>query len=231
MHERWRSPAQASRVLLLARAVLFAVGAMSALFLWREIQNYLLYFGLYHDDAVYMVLGKALSSGHGYHLISIPGEIPETKYPIGLPLLLAFMWKLFPTFPDNLFAIATVQSAVAVAALFAVMTYLYKTGKVSLLLALTIASATLVNSTFLDVAPMILSDYACLLSAMLALWLTERVAKKGTISNAIWLGPALALPVLLRWQGLAAILAAIVYLGCHKRYRLAVAVLAGCLVI
>src|SRR4030095_108503 len=195
MQGRWQSSPQASPVLLLVWAVLIAVGSTAGLLLWREIQNYLLYFGLYHDDAVYMVLGKALSVGQGFNLISIPGAIPETKYPIGFPLLLASMWKLFPNFPDNLLAIATVQSIIALSAMFAVTTYLYKTGKVTFLLAVAIASATLVNSTFLDVAPMILTDNSCLLSAMLALWLTERAVKKGgNVRHALWVGTALAFP-------------------------------------
>ena len=45
--------------------------------------------GSYQDDARYIIVAKALSSGHGFSLINFPGNVPETNYPPGFPLLLA----------------------------------------------------------------------------------------------------------------------------------------------
>jgi hypothetical protein len=57
--------------------------------------------GLFHDDGVYVVTAKALATGEGYRIISLPQEIPQTKYPILFPLLLSMVWRVFPNFPEN----------------------------------------------------------------------------------------------------------------------------------
>src|SRR5689334_18047232 len=64
--------------------------------------------GLYHDDGVYLTTAKALATGQGYRIISLPDEIPQTKYPILFPLTLATMWKLSPHFPNNAFLLKLV---------------------------------------------------------------------------------------------------------------------------
>ena len=61
-----------------------------------------LFFGQFQDDSIYFSTAKALSDGEGYTLISFPGSPPQTKYPIVYPWLLSHVWKLNPTFPDNL---------------------------------------------------------------------------------------------------------------------------------
>jgi hypothetical protein len=57
--------------------------------------------GLFHDDGIYAVTAKALAEGRGYRIISLPDQIPQTKYPILFPALLAGIWKLEPRFPEN----------------------------------------------------------------------------------------------------------------------------------
>ena len=57
--------------------------------------------GLSHDDGIYLVTAKALATGKGYTIISLPGELPQTKYPILFPLLLSFLWRMDPGFPEN----------------------------------------------------------------------------------------------------------------------------------
>ena len=57
--------------------------------------------GIYHDDGIYIVTAKALAEGKGYRIISLPGELVQTKYPILFPSLLAVIWKIFPKFPEN----------------------------------------------------------------------------------------------------------------------------------
>jgi hypothetical protein len=59
-------------------------------------------FGIVHDDGIYLVTAKALATGRGYRIISLPREFAQTKYPILFPLLLSFVWRLDPVFPQNL---------------------------------------------------------------------------------------------------------------------------------
>jgi hypothetical protein len=57
--------------------------------------------GAFHDDGIYAVTAKALATGRGYRILSLPGEMPQTKYPILFPTLVAAVWSWFPAFPDN----------------------------------------------------------------------------------------------------------------------------------
>lgn len=54
-----------------------------------------------HDDGIYLATAKALATAQGYTMISLPDEIRQTKYPILLPLLLAFVWRIDPSFPGR----------------------------------------------------------------------------------------------------------------------------------
>jgi hypothetical protein len=58
--------------------------------------------GTFHDDGIYLVTAKALAEDQGYRIVSLPGEPPQTKYPILFPWLLSLVWRLDPSFPANL---------------------------------------------------------------------------------------------------------------------------------
>jgi hypothetical protein len=57
--------------------------------------------GAFHDDAIYVILGRALASGAGYRYLHLPGTPHATHYPPGYPALLAILWRVAPQFPDN----------------------------------------------------------------------------------------------------------------------------------
>ncbi|GAC1517078.1 MAG: hypothetical protein NVS1B4_15920 [Gemmatimonadaceae bacterium] len=57
--------------------------------------------GVFYDDALYVILAKALASGEGYRFLNLPGAPPATHYPPAYPALLALLWKLDPRFPHN----------------------------------------------------------------------------------------------------------------------------------
>ena len=59
------------------------------------------WFGRYSDDAVYFSSAKALAQGRGYIIPSLPGNPPQTKYPVLYPWLLSAVWKWSPSFPSN----------------------------------------------------------------------------------------------------------------------------------
>lgn len=58
--------------------------------------------GFYHDDGIYVVGAKSLNQGTGYHIISLPGTPPQTKYPIVYPYILSWVWSASPVFPANI---------------------------------------------------------------------------------------------------------------------------------
>jgi hypothetical protein len=57
--------------------------------------------GVYSDDGIYLILGKALATGEGYRYLNLPGHPAATHYPPGYPAVLALLWAVAPTFPEN----------------------------------------------------------------------------------------------------------------------------------
>jgi hypothetical protein len=60
--------------------------------------------GLYVDDAWYVLLGQAIASGQGYHLINAPTPAMAAilpAFPPGFPLALALVTTLTSAFPTN----------------------------------------------------------------------------------------------------------------------------------
>ena len=57
--------------------------------------------GLFVDDAWYALLGKSLATGQGYQLINSPTKGIFPFYPPFYPLLLSFVFRIFPDFPAN----------------------------------------------------------------------------------------------------------------------------------
>ncbi len=71
--------------------------------------------GFYHDDGIYWIGAKSLAQGHGYRILSSPGQPYQTTYPPLFPALLALAWLWNPSFPANL-PIATLLAWLALPA-------------------------------------------------------------------------------------------------------------------
>lgn len=52
--------------------------------------------GVWHDDGVYLLLGRALAEGEGLRYHGIAGAYPAPKFPPLYPLTLAGLWSLMP---------------------------------------------------------------------------------------------------------------------------------------
>lgn len=94
--------------MLRARAVAMVVITGVVAFAWWNLSPYL---GLFHDDGIYVVTARALAEGRGYHLLSVPTNPAQTKYPPLFPLLLAAVWRVWPAFPQNVIALKAVGVA------------------------------------------------------------------------------------------------------------------------
>lgn len=84
--------------------------------------------GVFHDDAIYVATAKALATGQGYSLINLPGSPPQTKYPPLYPLVLSWVWKLYPEFPANLVFIQGLNLVIGALAVFWGYLYLRRWG-------------------------------------------------------------------------------------------------------
>lgn len=193
---------------------------LAAVLMQRSIESYSYFFGMYHDDGIYMVVSKALAQGHGFHIISLPGQPPETKYPIGFPLLLSVVWMLASKFPGNLVIFETIQCCLALAFMAVVALYLVSSKKVTPILGLVILASSALNFHYLDFAPMIMSDLPCALVSILALWMMERQEKEAyRLSSAAGMGVLFSCCFLIRSAALVVPICGLVFLATRKKYR------------
>jgi hypothetical protein len=51
--------------------------------------------GVWHDDGVYMLVGKAIAGGHGLTYDGVVGAPPAAKFPPLYPAFLAVLWTVF----------------------------------------------------------------------------------------------------------------------------------------
>jgi len=197
-------------------AALILVAVLS----WTSIQNYRVFFGMYHDDGIYLVSAQSLAEGSGYRMLFLPGEPAQTKYPIGFSFLLSLIWRAFPSFPDNLTALEIGQVVIAVALPLVAATYLIATRRVTPALGLVIFAISALNRRQLDFAPMLMSDLPCALLSVLALWRTEIVAKRPfNLVSAALLGLIFGAVATIRMQGLLTVATCLIYLCLLRRFR------------
>lgn len=81
---RLKTPAGEAGLVAVAVMIAYAVLRMSPL----------VAIGAFHDDAIYLALGKAIASGEGYRSVYAVGQPVHLKYPPGLPLIYAALWAV-----------------------------------------------------------------------------------------------------------------------------------------
>jgi hypothetical protein len=156
--------------------------------------------GTYHDDAIYVITAKALALGKGYRLIDLPMAPLQSKFPILYPALLAIIWKIWPSFPQNLLAMQGITllcgaSTISLAYLFLVR-FNYTSRGIALVCGLFAAT----SAFFLFFSSLTLSETPYALISILALWAIEKQTRFPTDNSAlqIVMGLLLALPFLTR---------------------------------
>jgi hypothetical protein len=202
--------------LILAGAVVLAV---------RCVTHHLPYFGLYHDDAIYVVTAKSLAEGHGYRILSLPQAPLQTKYPILYPLLLSAVWKLNPSFPQNLLAIDYLNVFLGLCFGLVSAAYLLRTRRISLGMLVVIGGATLLNVKFLSFLPLSMSDSLYGILSVACLWLADRIGgrKPGSLVSAALLGVLEAMATLCRGTGACLAPISAFYLLVRRRSKAATA--------
>ncbi|MEW6660477.1 MAG: hypothetical protein AB1424_17665 [Thermodesulfobacteriota bacterium] len=174
--------------------------------------------GIFHDDAIYVSTAKALATGQGYRLINLPGAPFQTKYPLLYPAILAFIWKLWPSFPSNLLAMQALSLLAGGAVTGLVYLYLVRFGYCTRGVALAAGLLCATSFNFLYFSTITFSEIPFALILLAGLWaLEEQVrAPRSSIIRQLFLGILLALPFMCRTIGVSL---APVGLFCLYRHR------------
>ena len=142
-------------------------------------------FGLYHDDSLYLSSARALATGEGYVIPSIPGEPAQTKYPIFYPWLLSLLWRVWPAFPDNLYGAFWLSALAACAFLLGSFTLLRQLGggeKTALALTAVVAF----HPATLDLGGALLSDIVFMALATWSLVLAGAALSNSSTSGGAY---------------------------------------------
>ncbi len=197
---------------------------LAALLSWRCVVSHGPFFGLYHDDALYVVTARALAEGRGYQILSLPGEPWQTKYPILYPLVLAFLWRCCPDFPANVRLFELSDVLIGFSFVLTAVGYLLRTRRSTAGMAVVILGATLLNIKFQSFLPMTMSDLLYGLLSAAALWTAESAARGGMRSGSVCAavsGATQALAALARMVGVILLPLCAVYLLLRRRLRAA----------
>ena len=187
--------------------------------------------GTFHDDGIYAVTAKALAENQGYRIISIPGEPPQTKYPILFPWFLSQVWRLNPSFPANLPWLRLVPIVAALGWLCLSWPLLRRLGA-SIPQATAIVLLTAVSPwvAFLSTALMSETLFALLLTAALLI-ITRAYQGDGTRIDPLIAGVLLGAAVLTRIAGIAPAAAGVAAFVTARRWGPAMQCLLGTAVV
>ncbi len=177
--------------------------------------------GLYHDDAIYVSTAKSLAEGHGYRLRGVPEEPLQTKYPILYPALLAVVWNIWPSFPNNLLAMQGISLVAGAATVGMCYLYLVRFGYFSRSVAAASGLLCATSSSFLYFSTHTLTEMPFALLMVVALWGVDRQLVRPSQSRLshVGLGIVLALPFLCRTIG-APLIPAALWVLFRSRQRL-----------
>jgi hypothetical protein len=189
--------------------------------------------GVYYDDGIYLILGKALATGEGYRYLNLPGHPAATHYPPGYPALLALLWTIAPSFPENVavFKLANaVLLSLAALGLFIFARRELALGTVAAAGAILLGCLTV---PVLAVTGVLFSEPLFLAMLALALPACERAIREERTRGVIVAALLAGATTLVRSLGLPLVVALVVGLLLRRRYRAALigAAVAGVLLL
>ena len=180
-------------------------------------------FGAFHDDGIYVTTAKALATGQGYRIISLPYEPAQTKYPPFYPFLLSLIWRIYPHFPENLIPMILLSVLATLAFLALTRRYLVSQGYATARQALIVVTLSAINWRMMILATAIYSEMVYAALSVVGLYLAEKYAKqkKGWAAGLV-LGVVLGLVFLTRSSGLALLIAVAGYYVLRRQWKRAV---------
>jgi hypothetical protein len=209
--------APAARILPWLAAVLVAAVA------WWASRPYAV--GVFHDDGVYVILAKSIATGQGFRFLHLPGAPAATHYPPGYPLLLAAVWRVMPSFPENVSAFLFVNALLLGATALGVARFAERVLGWPRAGAVMAAIAATLSTPLLMLSGLVLSEPLFIAALFPAALLAERLVRDSTerggneTRDALVLGFCLGLIGLVRTHGLALAVGVIIVLALRRRWR------------
>ncbi len=174
--------------------------------------------GVFHDDAMYVILAKSLATGEGYRYLNLPGTPVATHFPPGYPALLAMIWRFAPPFPANLAAFKA-MNAVFFGATAVLMCMFARDRLGSDAWAVVVGALSAVSVPLLVLVTMVLSEPLFLLLLVIGLRAAERfVASPPSYRSAAMVGAWIGVLVLVRTHGCVLLPAVALPLAVKRRY-------------
>jgi hypothetical protein len=180
------------------------------------------YAGLLFDDAWYIVLGKALAGGEGFRMISSSVAPIMPTVPPGFPALLAIVFAIAPSYPDNLVLLKTVSIVAMAGVGLACWIDLTRHRNVPGHHALWIAFAVVLTPSFVFLATStVMAEGVFTLAQLVTVIAVERAVRRdrSDVPGPMAAGAMGAVTVLIRTAGLAVLAAGIAHLLLQRRWR------------
>jgi hypothetical protein len=176
--------------------------------------------GLFHDDGIYSVVGKSLSEGNGYRIISLPETPPQTKYPFLYSYLLSWIWTFDANFPNNIIFLKALNVAILVALFFGGVIYYRNNFANARVAALLFSLLLCTNPVIFTLTDYVLSDLLMVFFALVALILGSSDSKS-VDSRSNWPGLALAvgLACLSRSAAIPLVIGGVIRSVFQRRFR------------
>jgi len=189
--------------------------------------------GLFVDDGWYVVLAKALATGHGYELLNAPSRGIVPFYPPGHPMLLSLVFRVIPDFPTNVWLLKSVSIAAMLAVTVLTRRYAERHLGLDPLLAVALALVTGLQGGFVFLATStVMSECLFTLTQLAAVVLVERVVReRAGAGTALTAGAIAGYAFLVRSMAVGLIGAGGLYLLLRRRAGAAVAFGVGALVV
>ena len=175
--------------------------------------------GVFHDDAMYVILARALATGHGFRYLNLPGAPIASHFPPGYPAVLSVVWRVAPDFPANVAAFKAVNVA-CLSASAVLVTQLVHDRLDSERWGLCAGIMTAVSVPLLVLVTMVLSEPLFLVLLLTVLLLAERLAAGGeSMRRSAWIGVLAGVTVLVRSHGIMLVPAIALPLLARRRWR------------
>ncbi|MGB7947981.1 MAG: hypothetical protein WCH75_09900 [Candidatus Binatia bacterium] len=175
--------------------------------------------GLFHDDGIYAVVGKSLSDGAGYRIISLPTFPDQTKYPFLYSSILSWLWNLNPQFPNNIGLLKSANAAFLVAV--SILSYLFYRHRVpgEECEALLFAGLVCINPVVFSFTDFTVSDILFLLLSLAALVIVDGLdSALSRLGKITLLAAIVALACLTRSAAVPLAVAGAIHFAWNKRY-------------